>query len=76
MAYDIQFAKNSRHMTPWSYGLTSFGDFFTDRQIVALYTLSNLVLEIRPRIVEDALIAGFDVDNRGLDSEVARAYAD
>lgn len=75
---DIQFAKNSRHMTPWSYGLTSFGDLFTARQLVALNTFTALVQEVRAKIIEDALNAGFDANESGFESGGvgARAYAD
>jgi len=35
------------------YGLTSWGDLFTPRQLVALTTFSDLVLEARARVLED-----------------------
>jgi putative DNA methylase len=44
---ELEFAKNSRHMTPWVYGLTRFGDLFTPRQLVALNTFVQLVQEAR-----------------------------
>jgi len=37
------------------YGLTTFGDLFTPRQLVALTTFSDLVQEARERIKHDAL---------------------
>ena len=40
------------------YGLTSFGDLFTDRQLVALTTFSDLVAEARDRVHADAVAAG------------------
>ena len=36
------------------YGLTTFGDLFTDRQLVALNTFSDLIAEARERIRQDA----------------------
>ena len=41
-----------------SYGLTTFGDLFTPRQLVALTTFSDLVQEARDRVKADALAAG------------------
>ena len=38
-----------------NYGLTSFGDLFTGRQLVALTTFSDLVDEARSRIRDDAI---------------------
>jgi putative DNA methylase len=42
------------------YGLTSWGDLFTPRQLVALTTFSDLVQEARERVQRDALAASFD----------------
>jgi putative DNA methylase len=40
------------------YGLTSWGDLFTPRQLVALTTFSDLVQEARERVMADAIAAG------------------
>ncbi|MDA1195887.1 MAG: hypothetical protein O2894_11975, partial [Planctomycetota bacterium] len=45
------------HWTP-PYGLTTYGDLFTPRQLVALTTFSDLVQEARERVQRDALAAG------------------
>lgn len=45
-----------------AYGLTTFGDLFTDRQLVALTTFSDLVGEAMARIRADALAAGLPDD--------------
>jgi putative DNA methylase len=45
------------------YGLTSYGDLFTDRQLVALSTFSDLVSEAQQLIQRDALQAGFADSN-------------
>ena len=60
------------------YGLTTFGDLFTDRQLVALTTFSDLVAEAREKVLADALAAGMDADaphlaDRGTG---ANAYSD
>ncbi len=44
------------------YGMTTFGDLFTDRQLVALNTFSDLVHEARAEIERDALAAGLSDD--------------
>ena len=53
------------HISHWpgrtnvvEYGLTTFGDLFTPRQLVALTTFSDLVGEAVPRIRRDAVAAG------------------
>jgi putative DNA methylase len=44
------------------YGLTTWGDLFTPRQLVALTTFSDLVQEARERVQRDALQAGLPAD--------------
>jgi len=48
------------------YGLTSWGDLFTARQLVALTTFSDLVQEARERVQRDALAAGLPADPKPL----------
>lgn len=60
------------------YGLTTFGDLFTDRQLVALNTFSDLVHEARAQIEADARAAGLPDDNTPLrdGGTGAKAYAE
>ena len=60
------------------YGFHVFGDLFTQRQLVALATLSDLVLESVERVTNDAIAAELPNDNRDFDSggSGAKAYAD
>lgn len=60
------------------YGLTTYGDLFTPRQLVALTTFSDLVGEAIERIRNDALAAGLKSNDGALrDGGVgARAYAE
>ena len=60
------------------YGFKTFGDYFTDRQLVALTTFSDLVAEARERVLADALAAGMDADAPRLadGGTGAQAYAD
>ena len=60
-----------------AYGLTNFSDLFTNRQLVALTTLSDLVSKARGKVLEDALAAGIQAGERLEDGGVgAEAYAD
>lgn len=54
------------HWTP-PYGLATYGDLFTPRQLVALTTFSDLVADARARIRMDALAAGLLDDGTALD---------
>src|SRR5690606_32441048 len=60
------------------YGMTQFGDLFTDRQLVALNTFSDLVAEVRDVVERDALNAGLAEDGRRLrdGGSGPAAYAD
>jgi putative DNA methylase len=60
------------------YGLTTFGDLFTPRQLVALTTFSDLVQEVRERVKRDAIAAGLSDEAQPLDAggSGAQAYAD
>ncbi|WP_205678865.1 DUF1156 domain-containing protein [Aquisphaera insulae] len=60
------------------YGMLTFGDLFTPRQLVALTTFSDLVGEARKRICRDAIAGGLPNDDHGLDAggAGARAYAE
>ena len=66
-----------RNFWTLSYGLTTYGDLFTLRQLVALTTFSDLVSEARDKVRQDALAAGLPDDLR-LDAggTGATAYAD
>ena len=65
------------HWTP-PYGLTTYGDLFTPRQLVALTTFSDLVQEVRERVKCDAIQAGVVDDGESLarGGGGAAAYAD
>jgi len=55
---DMAISQDRRAFTPPDYGMGTFGDLFTDRQLVALNTFSDLVHEARAQIEADALAAG------------------
>lgn len=60
------------------YGLTSWGDIFTTRQLTMLGTVSSLVTEARNRVLKDAIAAGWDSNRASLNEggDGAKAYAD
>ena len=57
---------NPRDFKTPNYGLTTFADLFTPRQLVALTTFSDLVTNARERVKADALKAGMPDDNQPL----------
>lgn len=69
--------KNPRDFKTPNYGLTTWADLFTNRQLVALTTLSDLVTKARDKALADALTAGLPsgdrLENGGTSAE---AYAD
>lgn len=70
--------ENPRWFSPPDYGMETFGDLFTDRQLVALNTFSELVQEVRAKIEEDGLVAGLAADVLPLrdGGRGAKAYAE
>jgi putative DNA methylase len=60
------------------YGFRVFADYFTDRQLVALATLSDLVAQARDQALSDAIIAGWSQydDTPKLGHPGANEYAD
>lgn len=75
---DTRMPENPRWFSPPLYGLITFGDLFTPRQLVALTTFSDLVAEAREKIYSDAKEAGFLSDDKPLQDggTGALAYAE
>lgn len=68
---------NPRDFKTPNYGLRTWADLFTNRQLVALTTLSNLVSEARERALLDARAAGLPQGDRlEAGGAGAVAYAD
>lgn len=68
---------NPRDFKTPNYGLTKFSDLFTNRQLIALTTFSDLVAEARDKILKDALKAGMlQGDRLEAGGFGAEAYAD
>ncbi|WP_314820055.1 DUF1156 domain-containing protein [Arachnia propionica] len=74
---DGQIATNPRWFSPPAYGLTKFSELFTNRQLVAMTTLSDLVAEVREQVLVDAVIAGMpEGDCLEAGGPGAQSYAD
>ncbi|MEQ8168227.1 MAG: DUF1156 domain-containing protein [Candidatus Eremiobacterota bacterium] len=60
------------------YGMNTFGDLFTNRQLVALTTLCDLLKDVREIIYKDALKAGMDDYEREINDggNGAKAYSE
>jgi putative DNA methylase len=55
---DLEINYHPRDIKTQIYGLKTYGDLFTPRQLVALITFSDLVSEARERICKNALTGG------------------
>jgi putative DNA methylase len=69
---------NPRDFKTPNYGLNTFGDLFSSRQLVALITLSDLVQEVVSRVAVDAEKAGMVTDGHGLYEGIlsSKSYAE
>lgn len=75
---DIPLPDNPRDFKTPLYGISTYGDLFTPRQLVALTTFADLVGEAMERVRQDALAAGLPNDDTPLreGGTGARAYAE
>jgi putative DNA methylase len=75
---EVAMPENPRWFSPPLYGLKTYGDLFTSRQLAALTTFSDLVQEARERVKRDAIRAGRPDDGKDLEKlgSGATAYAD
>ena len=75
---ETKLPNDPRNFWTVDYGLATFGDLFTDRQLMALNTFGDLVHEVRTQIERDALAAGYSDDSTPLrdGGTGAKAYAE
>ena len=75
---ELNMPRDRRWFSPPLYGLPTYGDIFTRRQLVALTTFSDLVGEATGRVRRDAVAAGLADDHQPLrdGGTGATAYAD
>jgi putative DNA methylase len=66
-----------RNLWTPAYGITRFSDLFTNRQLTALTTFSDLIREARDQVLADAIAGGAIQGNRLTEGGTeAEAYAD
>ena len=75
---ELKMPNDRRWFSPPIYGLLTYGDLFTPRQLVALTTFSDLVQQARERVQRNAVAAGLADDHKPLQDggTGARAYAE
>ncbi len=75
---DVEFFQQALGFRVGNYGMTKWSDLFTSRQLVALTSLSDLVLEAREHVKRDAEAAGLagDCTSLAAGGTGAKAYAD
>ena len=71
---EVRLEGKNRVSVP-NYGMDTFGDLFTARQLVALNTFSDLIAEARAIIRQDAISAGLPDDRRPFHAGGAGATA-
>lgn len=75
---DGSMPTNPRWFSPPAFGMTEYGDLFTNRQLTALTTFSELVSEAQKQAEADAVAAGLPNDHIALSEggTGARAYGE
>ncbi len=73
---DGDLPSNPRDFKTPNYGLTRFSDLFTNRQLIALTTFSDLATEARERVFREALSGMPAGDRLAAGGADAEAYAD
>ncbi len=75
---ELSLPDDPRNFWTKDYGLTTYGDLFTPRQLLALTTFSDLLDKVREVVLHDAVAAGLPDDSSELaeSGSSARAYTD
>lgn len=63
---EIQISGSTQYVGVKLYGMERFDQLFTERQLVALSTFSDLVSHVREQIKIDAVASGMEQDNKKL----------
>ena len=66
---------NPRWFSPPAFGMTEYKDLFTNRQLTALTTFSDLVAEVQERVEQDAIAVGLPNDHIPLSKSGTGALA-
>jgi putative DNA methylase len=72
---EVEFFQQALGFRVGNYGMTKWGDLFTDRQLVALTTFSDLVQVAQEQVRREAIAAGWSEENLGIDAGGAGATA-
>lgn len=72
---DLKLSEDKRAFWTPPYGVCTYGDLFTDRQLLALTTFSDLVIGAKDRILKDAQRVGLADDEVSLEEGGAGATA-
>jgi putative DNA methylase len=72
---ELELPVNPRDFKTPNYGLRTFGDLFTVRQLVALTTFTDLVGEAMQKVLRDAVISGLSGEEIPLRDDGAGAHA-
>jgi len=75
---ELTISGSTQYLGVKPYGMDRVDQLFTDRQLVTMNTLSDLVGEVRDRVIHDAIAAGWEEDHKLLrdDGFGASAYAE
>lgn len=75
---DVELPSNTRDFKTPLYGLNTFGDLFTDRQLITLNTFTELVKENKKLVLFDSIKKGLKNDSKPLseNGRGAQAYAE
>lgn len=75
---DASLPHNPRDFKTPNYGMTKFSDLFTNRQLTALTTFSDILEEAKQKVESDAVIAGMVNDHLSLHNGGygAKAYSE
>ena len=65
---DVEFFQQALGFRVGNYGLTMWSDLFTERQLLALTTFSDLVTEAHSKAKAAANTAGLSVDDKGIEA--------
>jgi putative DNA methylase len=72
---EVEFFQQALGFRVGNYGMTTWSDLFTERQLVALSTLADLAGEAPEQICLDAASVGMSEDGLGLDASGLGAHA-
>lgn len=75
---EIEISGSTQYLGIKPYGMDRFDQLFTERQLLALNTFSDLISEIKEKVYADAIDNGFERDDTSLEDlgKGAKAYSE